>query len=46
MKQLETYLGLTRWQCNYILYYTGITKLLQDWKTKLLSQVPKNRNLC
>ena len=28
LKQLKTYLGLIRWLCNYILYYTRIAKLL------------------
>lgn len=46
LRQLETYLSLTGWVHNYILYYAGIAKLLQDQKTELLSLAPKSRNSC
>ena len=38
LRQLEPYLGLTRWLRDYIPYYAGIAKPLQDIK-KLLSQL-------
>ncbi len=30
LRQLETYLGLIRWLCDFIPYYVGIAKSLQD----------------
>lgn len=44
LRQLETYLGLTGWLRDYIPYYAGIAKPLQDRKTELLSQAPKSGN--
>ena len=44
LRQLETYLGLTGWLRNYIPYYAGIAKPLQDRKTELLSLAPKSGN--
>lgn len=41
---LETYLGLAGWLRDYIPYYAGIVKPLQDRKTELLSQAPKSGN--
>lgn len=45
LRQLETYLGLIRWLRDYILYYIGIAKPLQDPNTKLFSQALKSGNL-
>lgn len=46
LRQLETYLGLIKWLCDYILYYAEIAKPLHNRKTELLSQIPKSGNLC
>ena len=35
-------MGLTKWLHDYILYYVGIAKPLQDRKTELFSQAPKS----
>jgi len=32
-KDLERYLGLTGWLCNYVSYYAQLTASLQRWKT-------------
>ena len=40
LRQLETYLGLTGWMRDYVPYYAGISKPLQDRKTELLRHGP------
>ena len=36
LRQLESYLGLTDWMRDYISFYVGISKFLQERKTALL----------
>ena len=44
LQQLETYLSLTGWLRNYVLYYTQVTRHLQARKTELLKPALKSGN--
>ena len=44
LRQLESYLGLTGWMRDYIPYYAGISKPLQERKTELLRHGPPAGN--
>lgn len=45
LRKPKTYLALTKWLCNYNLYYAEIAKPLQNQKIELLSQASKSENL-
>src|SRR5205814_1254079 len=38
LKDLETYLGLTSWLCQYVPFYMAVAAPLQERKTLLLSK--------
>ena len=44
LKDLEKYLGMTNWLCQYIHFYAALAKPLQDRKTALLKNSPKKGN--
>ncbi len=46
LKELETYLELTEWLCQFISHYTVIIKSLQKRKTILLKSASKAENSC
>ena len=46
LTDLETYLELTKWMHQYILYYAFVTELLQKQKTLLMHNTFQKENSC
>lgn len=44
LRELETYVGLMDWLCQFVPHYAAVTKPLQERKTTLLKSAPKAGN--